>query len=88
MAPPPFELGADHVRATEALPATAVTKVGAPGTVTRAGRAESAPEALSGALLPVGDVALAFDDTAIGIIESSNTAAPDALVTTTRISRR
>jgi hypothetical protein len=43
---------------------------------------------LSGALLLVGDDPPAFDEIAIGIIESINTAAPDALVTVNRLSRR
>ena len=77
MALPPFEFGADQVNVTDALPATALTCVGAPGTFTRVGPLE--PGAL---------VANAFDETAMGAIERTKTAAAaTALLITNRAVR-
>jgi hypothetical protein len=87
MALPPFEFGADQVNLTNALPATALTCVGAPGTFTRVGPLE--PGALvADAFEPVGESAPAFDETAMGAIESTKTAtAATALLITNRAVR-
>jgi hypothetical protein len=76
---PPFELGAVQVNEAEAFPATAFTFVGAPGTVTC--RAASTPGVPSmAALVPVGDDAPAYDDTAKGtIVNTRRAAAPKVL---------
>src|ERR1035438_2020272 len=90
MALPPFELGAVHVKATEALPALASTSVGAPGGVTRDCRPGSTPGVLSDeVLVPVVDDAPAVEDATMGTIESTNmVAAPTALIVMNRDSRR
>src|ERR1039458_5337494 len=90
MALPPFELGAVHVKATEALPALASTSVGAPGGVTRDCRPGSTPGVLSDeVLVPVVNDAPAVEDATMGTIESTNmVAAPTALNVMNRDSRR
>src|ERR1039457_1531742 len=90
MALPPFELGAVHVKATEALPALASTSVGAPGGVTRDCRPGSTPGVLADeVLVPVVDDAPAVEDATMGTIESTNmVAAPTALIVMNRDSRR
>lgn len=48
MGEPPLDAGADHVTATDPLPAVAMTPVGAPGTV----RGVTAPEAADAGPVP------------------------------------